>query len=359
MQIQFSNPLDPQTPFDMTRDDNGNWTWTSIALSPGLHYYQVVINGGAMPDPSSQTFYGNGIFKSGVEVPAGGLDFYDRKPVPHGDVRTHNYVSQTTGSNRRAFVYTPPNYDDDPARRYPVLYLQHGLGGDETQWAAQGRMNFILDNLIAEKKARPMIVVMEDGGLGAGGRRGGGRGAGRRGSATSADSTRGGAGAADFTRLIISDVIPMIDATYRTIPDREHRAMAGLSMGGTQTYQITQANLDKFAYIATFSAPFGYPDVATGYGGLLAKPDEFAKQVKVLYVSLGSTESDSTGRSFHRAWRRAASSTFITSRRERAMTGRPGAIVSMALLRCCFKSDGSFVPGPDRNCGPTRQSPGR
>jgi len=108
-----------------------------------------------------------------------------------------------------------------------------------------------------------------------------------------------------FTRQIISDVIPMVDASYRTIADREHRAMAGLSLGGTQTYQITQANLDKFAYIGIFSAPFGFPGVETGYGGLLSRPAEFAKKVKVFYVSMGSKEGAGTGRSIHEALEKA------------------------------------------------------
>jgi enterochelin esterase family protein len=303
-------------------------------LQGGFHYYQVVIDGAAMPDPASQAFFGNGILKSGVEVPAKDVDFFDNKAVPHGDLRARFYVTKG-GQQRRAYVYTPPGYDKDVTTRYPVLYLQHGLGGDETQWPFQGRANFILDNLIAAGKAKPMIVVMENGGIsgGGGGGRGGrggppggggapggrGRGAmgptldggalydvaapggGRGGRGGGAAGGAGGAGGAGFPQLIISDVIPMIDATYRTVAERSHRAIAGVSMGGSQTYEITQANLDKFSHIASFSAPFGYPDVATGYGGLLARPDEFAKQVKVLFVSLGSTESDSTGRAFHRA----------------------------------------------------------
>src|SRR5690606_21691030 len=155
------------------------------------------------------------------------------------------------------------------------------MGEDRRAWPNQGRTNFILDNLIAEGRAVPMIVVMEDGGItpGVGGPRAGGPRAG--------GPPRGGGGPAldmPFTRQIITDVIPMVDANYRTIANRENRAIAGLSLGGTQTYQITQANLDKFAYIGIFSAPFGFPGVETGYGGLLSRPAEFAKKVKVFYV---------------------------------------------------------------------------
>ena len=359
VQIQLSNPLDPQTPFDMVNDGSGNWTLTTAPLQGGFHYYQMVVDGAAMPDPASQSFFGNGILKSGVEVPAKGVDFFDEKAVPHGDLRNKFYVTKG-GATRHAYIYTPPGYEQNVNARYPVLYLQHGIGGDETQWAMQGRANFILDNLIAAGKAKPMIVVMENGGISGGGPGGGGRGGpgggGRGGRGAAPGAGRGGAparggamgpgveeegmflvgapagrgaaggraaggagragggggrgagggaggagGGSSFPQLIISDVIPMVDANYRTIADREHRAIAGVSMGGSQTYEITQAHLDTFSHIASFSAPFGYPDVGTGFGGLLAKPEDFAKQVKVLFVSLGSTESDSTGRAFHRA----------------------------------------------------------
>jgi enterochelin esterase family protein len=181
------------------------------------------------------------------------------------------------------------------------------MGEDRRAWPTQGRTNLILDNLIAEKKAVPMIVVMEDGGItpGAGGARAGtGRGAPPAAGAPAAGAARGGGGGRGlppmpFVTAVVNDVVPMIDKTYRTIPDSQHRAMAGLSLGGTQTYQITQTNLDKFAYIGIFSAPFGFPGVETGYDGLLKKPDEFAKRVRLFYVSMGSKEGATTGRSIH------------------------------------------------------------
>jgi enterochelin esterase family protein len=172
------------------------------------------------------------------------------------------------------------------------------MGEDVRGWSTQGRANIILDNLIAAGKAKPIIIVMDDGGIAAGmggrGSRGGG-------------AAPGGAPAAGFPQILINDTIPMIDATYRTISDREHRALAGLSMGGTQTYQITQANLDQFAWIGTFSAPFGFPDLKTGYNGLLADPKAFAKQVKLLFVSMGTEEAGRMGgsKTFHEALEKA------------------------------------------------------
>ncbi len=263
----------------MTKGADGVWTVTTDPLAPGFHYYSINVDGATVSDPASETYFGTGRMSSGIEVPSPGEDFYLPKDVPHGDVRAHYYFSKTTGLVRRCFVYTPPDYDTNLTARYPVLYLQHGMGEDARGWPDQGRAGFILDNLIAEGKAKPMLVVMDDGGI-TPGMMGGPRGG------------RGGQGGQQFwdkfTQVFIGDIIPMIDATYRTIPDRDHRAMAGLSLGGTQTFGITQAHLDDFAYIGSFSAPFGYPPVPTGYNGLLGDPAAFAKQVKVLFVSYGT-----------------------------------------------------------------------
>jgi enterochelin esterase-like enzyme len=273
---------------DLKKGDDGYWTGTTQSLDPGFHYYTISIDGVSVADPNSQGFFGAGTVRSGIEIPDTGVDFYNAKDVPHGEIRSRWYTT-VSGETRQAFVYTPPGYDQATKTRYPVLYLQHGMGEDRRAWPTQGRTNLILDNLIADKKAVPMIVVMEDGGItpGAGGARGGtGRGA-------------RGLPPMPFVTAVVNDVVPMIDKTYRTLPDREHRAMAGLSLGGTQTYQITQANLDKFAYVGIFSAPFGFPGVETGYDGLLKKPDEFAKRVRLFYVSMGSKEGATTGRSVH------------------------------------------------------------
>jgi enterochelin esterase family protein len=291
--------------YDMIKGADGVWSVTTKPLDAGFHYYWIIVDGVTADDPASETFFGVGRMSSGIEVPSPGEDFYDLKNVPHGEVRERVYFSKTASATRHCFVYTPPGYDQKTRTRYPVLYLQHGMGEDVRGWSMQGRANLILDNLIAAGKAKPMIVVMEDGGIAAGA--GGGRG-GRGGRGGGSPPTAAPTPTAGFPQILIADTIPMIDATYRTIPDRDHRAMAGLSLGGTQTYQITQANLDKFAWIGAFSAPFGFPDIKTGFDGLLADPKAFAKQVKLLFVSMGSEEENSFGRgnrTFHEALEKA------------------------------------------------------
>jgi enterochelin esterase-like enzyme len=290
----------------LTKDNDGFWTGTTQPQDPGFHYYTLKINGVDVADPASESFFGAGRMMSGMEIPEKGVNFYDIKNVPHGEVRSIWYYAESTGENRHAYVYFPAEYDKNPNKRYPVLYLQHGMGEDRRAWANQGRTNFILDNLIAEGKAAPMMVVMDDGGIAAG------FGAARRpmnqrpdqgGANKQAGSGQGPGGMPSFWdgfgSVIIKDLIPMIDKSYRTLNDSEHRAIAGLSLGGTQTYQISQANLDKFAYIGIFSAPFGFPGVEKGYDGLLAKPDEFSKKVKVFYISMGSKEGARSGKSIH------------------------------------------------------------
>ncbi len=150
-------------PYEMERSDDGTWTVITPPAVPGFHYYWFVVDGVAVNDPGSETYFGYGKATSGVEVPEPGVDFYDAKEVPHGEVRALWYHSKVTSSPRRALVYTPPGYDADAGKRYPVLYLQHGAGEDERGWTNQGRANFILDNLIAAKKAVPMIIVMDNG----------------------------------------------------------------------------------------------------------------------------------------------------------------------------------------------------
>lgn len=303
----------------LTKGEDGFWTGVSKPQDPGFHYYTLKINGVDVADPASESFFGAGKVMSGMEIPEKGVDFYNIKNVPHGDVHSFWYFAKSTGEYSHAYVYTPADYDKDYKKRYPVLYLQHGMGEDRRAWSNQGRANFILDNLIAENKAKPMIIVMEDGGIAAGmGRRPGGPrpGQGPRPSAApgqtppqgQAPANRPGQGPGGmpsfwdgFGKVIVADLIPTIDASFRTISDREHRAIAGLSLGGTQTYQISQANLDKFSYIGIFSAPFGFPGVETGYNGLLTKPAEFAKQVKVFYISMGSKEGPNSGRAIHEA----------------------------------------------------------
>lgn len=261
--------IDLAKKYEMIRDTGGYWVVTTEPVVEGFHYYSLLIDGVPVVDPSSQTFYGMGRMASGIDIPATDQEFYAARPVPHGQVRRINYYSRLTRAWRQAYVYTPPGYDNDPGKRYPVLYLQHGAGEDETGWSTQGKMDFILDNLIAEDKATPMLVVMD------------------RGYATGPGNKN------IFPEVLVKEIIPMTDSAFRTVPDGDHRAMAGLSMGGFQTFQTTMTNLDKFAYIGGFSgATFLQPgaDIAKLYDGAWADPKAFNEKVKVLYLSVGSAE---------------------------------------------------------------------
>jgi len=276
--------------YDLERGSNGVWTVTTTPQVPGFHYYWFVVDGVNVSDPASETFFGVGRQYSGIEIPSAGEDFYEAKDVPHGEIREHLYFSKTTGAWRRIFVYTPPDYDQDPKTPYPVLYLQHGGGEDERGWVIQGRVNFIMDNLIAEKKAKPMIIVMEKGA------------ATRAGEAPQSFRPPGGTnrppGGFNFVGALddvfIKDLIPMIDKTYRTKTDREHRAMAGLSMGGMQTFAITLNHLDTFSYIGGFSGAgggFGGPfDVKTANHGVFADPAAFNQKVHLVWLGVGTAE---------------------------------------------------------------------
>ncbi len=283
--------------YEAKKGEDSFWTATTDPVVPGFHYYRMFIDGVPVNDPASQTFYGTGKDTSGIEVPEKGVDFYLPKDVPHGEVRERWYFSKTTQDWRRIFLYTPPGYDADRDTRYPVLYLQHGGGEDETGWPNQGRMSFIMDNLIAAKKARPMLVVMEQGYARRPGETAPAPAAPRPAAPGQAPPPR-----PDMSRMftafedvMVKDLIPMIDATYRTIPDRDHRAMAGLSMGGMQTFQITLKHLDLFSHIGGFSGAgggFGGStfDPKTAHGGVMADADDFNKKVKILWLGIGTTE---------------------------------------------------------------------
>jgi enterochelin esterase-like enzyme len=230
-------------------------------------------------DPGTDTYFGTSKPTSGIEIPEKGVDFFHAKDVPHGEVRSRWYKSKVTGQNRHVRVYTPPDYDADLKKKYPVLYLQHGGGEDETGWAKQGHMNFILDNLIAEKKAVPMIVVMEKGYAVKAGEQPAAPGPGR------------GFGGGAFEDVVMKDLIPMIDSTYRTIADRDHRAIAGLSMGGGQAMQIGLTHLDTFSVVGAFSGA-GRFDPKTAYGGLFADGAAFDRKVSLLYLHSGDQGLD-------------------------------------------------------------------
>lgn len=304
-----------QKHYDLVKGEGGVWTGSTPPLVPGFHYYYYFyVDGVQVNDPASHAFYGVSKDSSGIEVPEKGVDFYDIKPVPHGDVRSHWYYSKITEGWRRCFVYTPPDYDTNVRGRYPVLYLQHGGGEDETGWVVQGRVNFIMDNLIAAKKAKPMIIVMDRGyaakpGEPAPGPRPPAVPAQVVPGAPPAPAARGGAGFPGmntFTEVMIQELIPNIDATFRTLSTRENRGMAGLSMGGMQTFATTLSNLDKFSHIGGFSggggggrggAPF---DVKTASNGVYADVGAFNKKVKLLWVGIGSVEGPGT-KTFHEA----------------------------------------------------------
>ncbi|HEV8514937.1 MAG TPA: alpha/beta hydrolase-fold protein [Cyclobacteriaceae bacterium] len=288
--------------YDMVKDTSGFWSVTTEPIVIGFHYYSLLIDGVALVDPASQTFYGMGRMASGIDIPEPGVDYYFPKNVPHGQIRNFNYYSETTKTWRRAFVYTPPGYDDDLNKKYPVLYLQHGGGEDETGWPVQGKADFILDNLLAEGKAKPMLVVMD------------------RGYAVDPMRRRVEAKPGDFRAMmannafpdvLVKDVIPVIDKTFRTIPDRDHRAMAGLSMGGFQTFQTSMTNIDKFAYAGGFSgAAFLDPgsDITKAFDGVWADADAFNKKMKVMYLSIGTVEPERMYKSvngFHTALEKA------------------------------------------------------
>jgi enterochelin esterase family protein len=290
------------SPLDLQKGADGAWTVTTPPAEPGLHYYWFLVDSAMAMDPGSETYFGYNRQTSGVEVPDPEGDYYAVKDVPHGEIHERWYRSAATGTTRRAYVYTPAEYDTRLTARYPVLYLQHGAGEDERGWVKQGRMNFIMDNLIASGRARPMIVVMESGYATPPGPP----------PASPAPPAPGfNAATRAFGDVVIRDLIPMIDATYRTIADRDHRAMAGLSMGGGQTMQITLANLDRFAYIGSFSGALVRDfAVKTSYNGAFADAAAFNRRVRLLYFSAG------TGESFHQlatTIRQALTSAGITS----------------------------------------------
>src|SRR6266508_6446074 len=273
-----------------TKDEDGAWVGYTRPLDEGFHYYTINIDGAEVPDPNSHYFYGAGRWGSAVEVAAKDADFYALKEVPHGQLREIHYFAKTSNTNRHAFVYTPPDYDKDISKRYPVLYLQHGAGEDETGWGSQGHAGLIMDNLIAESKAKPFIIAMEFGGnpFGGGPRRTNAVPTGAGATNTAAGpGGRGGFGAgmnfSAFEKVLIDDFIPFVDANFRTIADQPHRGMAGLSMGGMQTRSITLAHLDTFSHIGVFSGG----SIAVTNVSDMAK---FKEKVKLVFVSYGSRE---------------------------------------------------------------------
>jgi len=298
--------------YEMTKDDKGVWTGTSAPQDEGFHYYQLNIDGASVPDPGSKYFYGASRWGSGIDVPAGDQDFYTLKNVPQGSVNEVYYWSSVTQSMRHGYIYLPNEYYKNPNKKYPVLYLQHGMGENETGWSAQGKTGIIMDNLIAEGKAVPFVIYMDNGldvrrpGDPAPGQGGFGGFAGPRpqgapqgapgqfpqGPRPQGAPGQGGprpnfaafGGFNAFQEVLIKDIIPMVEKNYRVIADTEHRAMAGLSMGGMQTHAITLANPTTFAYVGMFSSGSFNVDE-------LKDANDFKKTNKVLFMSAGGKET--------------------------------------------------------------------
>ena len=283
VQIQGGDGLCPKT-LDLVRDTAGNWNAIIPKAGPGFHYYWFIVDGVRVNDPGSDTYFGYGRPTGGIEIPVPGEDFFTAKKVPHGDVREHWYYSDITGKWRRAFVYTPPDYEKNPTKRYPVLYLLHGAGENERGWSYQGHMSFIVDNLISAGKASPMIIVMDNG------------------YATAKDATpAAGFSMRDMTKMAetlelvyLKEIIPEIDSYYRTKPDRENRAMAGLSMGGLQTMLIGLNHPEMFSNYGLFSAAIPgniMENPKTAFNGVFADAASFNKKVKVFWFGAGSGEA--------------------------------------------------------------------
>ena len=287
--------------YEMKKDANGVWTGESAPQDEGFHYYQLNIDGASVPDPGSKYYYGASRWGSGIDIPAADEDFYTVKNVPQGSINEVYYYSSVTQQMRHGYIYLPAEYYANPTKKFPVLYLQHGMGENETGWSAQGKTGVIMDNLIAAGKAQPFIIFMDNGlnarkpgeqPMGFGGPRPGGPrpqggqrpAGGQRPRMSGADFAKmarrmGGA----FEEVLIKDIIPMVEKNYRVIADADHRAMAGLSMGGMQTHGITLNNPKTFAYVGIFSGGSISADELTDV------PD-FKATNKVLFMSAGGKE---------------------------------------------------------------------
>ena len=280
---------------EMQKQADGFWTFTTEPMVPGLHYYVFNVDGADVSDAGSRAFFGGSRYVSAVEVPEAGSTYYTIQDVPHGQVRDVWYHSSVTGTWRHAMVYLPPDYESQPKKRYPVLYLQHGGGEDETGWIRQGRANVILDNLLASGAARPMIIVMAYGYAQRAGAPAPNLTGPTLGSPQAAQARN------EMAKVFEDDVtqalIPFVDRTYRTLPDRDHRAMAGLSMGGFQTFHVTLNHLDLFSHIGGFSGIGGMLedrkyDLKTDFNGTFSDPKAFGKKVHLLYFGVGTAEPE-------------------------------------------------------------------
>lgn len=272
--------LDLGRRYEMVKDERGVWTGTSAPQDVGFHYYQLIVDGTAMPDPGTVSFFGAGRWGSGIEIPSKDMDFWQVKNVPQGAVEEKYYWSKATESMRHCYVYLPNEYGKNPNKKYPVLYLQHGNAENEYGWSVQGHAGQIMDNLIAEKKAVPFIIVMDYG-----------QGQnihlkGQYAPQQPQQGQQGGRGGSNdaFQVVLMTDIIPFIEKEYRVIADAQHRGMAGLSMGGGQTRRITLANPTTFAYVGMFSGGTISVEDVNGAEG-------FKKTNKLVFMSSGSKEN--------------------------------------------------------------------
>jgi enterochelin esterase-like enzyme len=261
--------------YDLVKDTAGFWTVTTDSISRGFHYYSLIVDGVAMADPASETFYGMGRMASGIEIPYQQSGFYDLKNVPHGDIRIKKYLSKASNTWREMYVYTPPGYDNS-TEKYPVLYLLHGGGEDQRGWATQGRTNLILDNLISESKAKPMLIAMLDGNFGTGGIAG-----------FNENVLRA------FENELKQGAIPFVESNFRVATDSKSRALAGLSMGGLQTLYAGIKNTDMFSYLGVFSSGWFANNTALSnpqYEFMKTNASTINTNLKQLWISMGGQE---------------------------------------------------------------------
>jgi enterochelin esterase-like enzyme len=268
--------LDLVKKYDMVKDTAGVWEVTTDTLSEGFHYYSLLIDGVAVADPASETFYGMGRMASGIEVPHKGDEYYAERNVPHGDIRIKRYYSTVFNQWRQFYIYTPPGYDVNTNEKYPVLYILHGGGEDERGWATQGKADLILDNLIAEKKAKPMLVVMPDGN-------------------TNTDFAGFGENTLKmFEAEMKKCIIPFVETNYRAETDSKGRALAGLSMGGIQTLYVGLNNTDLFSYLGIFSSGWILPMQSkladAQYDFMQKNIDKIKSNLKLLWIGVGGKE---------------------------------------------------------------------
>lgn len=266
--------LDLVRRYDMIKNGEGTWEVTTDSLSEGFHYYSLIIDGVAVADPASETFYGMGRMASGIEVPFKGDRYYEARNVPHGDIRIRRYYSNVTNTWRLLYMYTPPGYDENASEKYPVLYILHGGGEDERGWASQGKTDLIIDNLIAEKKAKPMIVVMPDGNFPLNG--------------------FGEESLKVFEKELKQSIIPFLEKNYRVKTEAKYRALAGLSMGGIQTLYVGINNTELFSYLGVFSSGWIMPaqsDLADKqYDFMKNNPDKIKNNLNLLWIGIGGKE---------------------------------------------------------------------